>query len=79
MLTDRKGSSSFRSPILAQSFLNSGELVRLLPDWNVSSLPLRAITPNQKLVNPIIEEWVKYVQASLAFQRENFKCPDNSN
>lgn len=61
---------------LAQSFLNSGELVRLLADWNVSSLPLRAITPNQKLVNPIIEEWVKYVQEYLASQRENFKCPD---
>ena len=74
-----KGAALSVPRFLAQSFLNSGELVRLLPDWNVSSLPLRAITPNQKLVTPIIEEWVKYVQASLAFQRENFKCPDNSN
>ena len=74
-----KGAALSVPRFLAQSFLNSGELVRLLPDWNVSSLPLRAITPNQKLVNPIIEEWVKYVQASLASQRENFKCPDKSN
>ena len=59
---------------LAEQCLSAGKLVRILPDWNVSSLALRAIIPNQELVNPIIEEWVGYVQDSLALQSENFRC-----
>ena len=47
--------------------------MRLLADWNVSSLPLRAITPNQKLVNPIIEEWVKYIQEYLGVSKREFQ------
>lgn len=69
-----KGAALSVPRFLAEPFLKSGELVRILPDWNVSSLSLRAIVPNQDLVNPIIEAWVKYVQEALSKQKENFQC-----
>lgn len=69
-----KGAALSVPRFLAEPYLKSGELVRILPDWNVSSLSLRAIVPNQDLVNPIIEAWVKYVQEALLKQKENFQC-----
>lgn len=64
---------------LAEPYLNSGALVSILPDWNLSSLALRAIIPNQELVNPVVEEWIEFVQEQLALKSENFRCRVKSN
>lgn len=55
---------------LAQPWLNSGELVEVLPEWQPSSLPLRAVMPLERVQHPVIETFIDVLLKHFAEHEE---------
>ncbi|WP_293704267.1 LysR family transcriptional regulator [uncultured Parasutterella sp.] len=62
---------------LAAPYLENGTLLRIFAEWELSPLPLRAIVPNQKVINPIVEDWISYVKRALSYLKEGAKWSDH--
>jgi LysR family transcriptional regulator for bpeEF and oprC len=45
--------------------LKSGELVQVLPDWSLSSLPIRAVVPDSKKVPTKVRVFVEFVRSII--------------
>jgi DNA-binding transcriptional LysR family regulator len=53
------------SPTFSSSLIEGGQLVRVLPDWSMSTLPIRAVVPDRKNVPVKVRVFVEFLRSLI--------------
>ena len=53
------------SPTFSSSLIEGGQLVRVLPDWSLSTLPIRAVVPDRKNLPVKVRVFIEFLRSII--------------